>query len=101
METIKIIDNLARIQKSTFEEKKATAVAFNAAEGVIGCLCDYLEHELCAIDKALANPEKLYKESNSDTYVAFKLADRARINKLLVLLTDKTEVLDDDQSKDI
>jgi len=98
METLKIINNLAKIQKLDNEQKRSTAAAFNAAEGVIGCLTDYLEYELHQLDKALANPEKLYKESNSDTYVAFKLAERARITKLLVLLTDKTKVLDDDQS---
>ena len=101
METLKIINNLAKIQRLDNEQKRSTAAAFNNAKGVIGCLTDYLEYELNQLDKALANPEKLYKESNSDTYVAFKLADRARINKLLILLTDKTEVLDDDQSKDV
>ncbi len=98
MHTLKIINNLAKIQKLTTSEKRSTAAAFNNAAGVIGCITDYLNYELHQLDKALANPEKLYKESNSDTYVAFKLADRARITKLLVLLTDKTEVLDDDQS---
>ncbi len=101
METLKIINNLVKIQRLDNEQKRSTAAAFNNAEGVIGCLTDYLEYELRQLDKALANPEKLYKESNSDTYVAFKLAERARITKLLVLLTDKTEILDDDQSKDV
>lgn len=98
METFKIINNLVKIQKLTPEQKRSTAAALNQAEGAIGCLTDYLEYELYQLDKALAKPKELYKESNSDTYVAFLLADRARINKLLVLLTDKTEVLDDDQS---
>ena len=101
VETLKIITSLEKIQKLTIEEKRSTAAAFNNAEGVIGCLTDYLEYELHQLDKALANPEKLYKESKSDTYVAFKLAERARITKLLVLLTNKIEILDDDQSKDV
>jgi hypothetical protein len=101
LETLKIITNLERIQNLTPAQKRSTAAALNAAPGVVGCITDYLEYELHQLDKALANPVKLYKESNSDTYVAFKLAERACINKLLVLLTDKTKVLDDDQSKDI
>jgi hypothetical protein len=92
VETLKIINNLERIQNLTPEQKRSTAAAFNAAAGVTGCITDYLEHELHQLDKALSNPIKLYKESNSDTYVAFKLAERATINKLLVLLTDKTKV---------
>lgn len=101
MDTIKIINNLVKLQKLTSEETRATAAAFNAAKDVIGSICDYLEHEIHQIDKALANPEKLYEKNNPNTYVAFKLAERARITKLLVLLTDEIEVLDDDQSKDI
>lgn len=97
MKTIKLVETLMRVQQLTAEQARATGAAFNAAEGVIGCITDYLEYELNHLDKALGNPEKLYKESNSDTYVAFKLAERAHINKLLVLLTDSIEVLDDDQ----
>jgi len=101
MKTVRLVNKLERIQNLTQGEKRATAVAFNNSEAVVGCITDYLSTEIAKADKLLANPEKLYKESNSDTYTAFVLAERACNLKLLNLLTEEIEVLDDDQSKDI
>ncbi len=100
MITLKIITTLERIQKLTPEEKRSTAAAFNNSKAVIGCITDYLESEINNVDRTLANPEELYKESKSDTYVAFKLAERATLVKLINLLTKET-TLDCDQQKDI
>jgi len=100
METLKIITNLVRIQKLTEEEKRSTAAAFNHSKGVVGCITDYLEYEINQLDKSLANPEELYGNGKSDTYVAFKLAERASLVKLINLLTKETS-LDCDQQKDI
>jgi len=100
MLTLKIINNLARIQKLTEQEKRSTAAAFNNSKAVIGCITDYLESEINSVDRTLSDPEELYKESKSDTYVAFKLAERATLVKLINLLTKET-TLDGDQPKDI
>ena len=100
MDTLKIITRLERIQKLTPEEKRSTAAAFNNSKDVIGCITDYLESEINLVDKTLSDPEELYKESKSDTYVAFKLAERATLVKLIKLLTKET-TLDCDQQKDI
>ena len=100
MQALKIITRLERIQKLTTKEKRETAAAFNNSKAVIGCITDYLESEIDAVDKTLADPEELYKESKSDTYVAFKLAERATLVKLIKLLTKET-TLDCDQQKDI
>ncbi len=101
MLTLKIINNLARIQKLTEQEKRSTAAAFNNSRGVIGCITDYLEFEINQLDKTLSNPEELYKESKSDTYVAFLLAERAVLVKTINLLTKEITILDGDQPKDI
>ncbi len=100
MKTLHIVDKLVRIQNLTTKQKRATAVAFNNSKDVIGCITDYLEYNINTVDKTLANPEELYKDSKSDTYVAFLLAERATLVKLIKLLTKET-TLDDDQSKDI
>lgn len=101
MKTIRLVNKLERIQNLTPSEKRSTAAAFNNSTAVIGCITDYLSHTIQAIDKELSNPIEIYKNPNADHYVAFRLAERARINKLLRLLTEQTEVLDDDPSKDI
>ena len=100
METIKIVKRLERIQNLTPEQKRATAVAFNNSKAVVGCLTDYLESEINRLDKTLQDPEELYKDSKSDTYVAFLLAERATLVKFIRLLTEET-ILDCDQQKDI
>ena len=101
MKTIRLVQKLEKIQKLTLSEKRSTAAAFNNSTAVIGCITDYLSFEMQLIDKELSNPVQLYKNTNADHYVAFKLAEKARMSKLLNLLTEQTEVLDDDQSKDI
>ena len=101
MDTLQIINKLERIQKLTPEQKRSTAAAFNNSKGVIGCIEDYLEYEINQLDKTLGNPEALYQESKSDTYVAFKLAERCTLVKLLRLLTNEAEILDADPAKDI
>jgi len=100
LKTLHIINKLERIQKLTPKQKRATAVAFNNSKDVIGCVTDYLEFSISQLDKTLANPEELYKDSKSDTYVAFLLAERATLVKLINLLTKEINI-DDDQSKDI
>lgn len=101
MKTIKLITNLAKIQNLTPSEKRSTAAAFNNSKAVIGCITDYLSSEIAKLDKELASPAKLYQSNNADTYVAFRLAERARNIKLLNLLTEEIELLDGDQPKDI
>lgn len=101
MDSLKIINHLERIQKLTITQKRATAAAFNNSKDVIGCITDYLESEINKLDKTLGNPEELYKESKSDTYVAFLLAERACHVNTIRLLTQKSEILDCDQQKDI
>ncbi len=101
METLQILHNLERIQKLEPKALRSTAAAFNNSKGVIGCITDYLEYEVHQIDKTLANPEELYASKNSETFVAFKLAERAQAVKLITLLTKETTILDDDPSKDI
>lgn len=100
MKTLHIVEKLVRIQNLTIKQKRATAVAFNNSKDVIGCLTDYLEFNINTLDKKLADPEELYKDSKSDTYVAFLLAERASLVKLIKLLTKET-TLDCDQQKDI
>lgn len=100
MKSLRIVTRLERIQHLTPKQKRATAVAFNNSKDVIGCITDYLESEISTIDKTLSNPEELYGNGNSDTYVAFKLAERATLVKLIKLLT-KEITLDCDQQKDI
>lgn len=100
MKTLKIITRLERIQHLTPQQKRATAVAFNNSKEVVGCITDYLESEINILDNTLGNPEELYKESKSDTYVAFKLAERCTLVKLIKLLTKET-TLDGDQPEDI
>ncbi len=100
MKTLRIITTLERIQKLTPEEKRSTAAAFNNSKAVIGCITDYLESEINSVDRTLSDPEELYSNGKSGTYVAFKLAERATLVKLINLLTKET-TLDDDQSKDI
>ncbi len=97
METLKIINKLVRIQNLTEEQKRSTAAAFNNSKAVVGCITDYLESEICRVDKLLADPEELYKESKSDTYVAFILAERATLVKTIKLLTKEITILDGDQ----
>ena len=101
MKTIKLINKLERIQALTLSEKRSTAAAFNNSKAVIACITDYLASEVAKLDKELASPEKLYQNNKSDTYVAFRLAERARNLKLINLLTEEIDILDDDQSKDI
>jgi len=98
MQAIKLINKLERIQNLTPSEKRSVAAAFNNSTAVIGCITDYLGFTIQLIDKELSNPKTLYQNQNADQYVAFRLAERACMNKLLVLLTEHTEVLDDDQS---
>jgi hypothetical protein len=100
LKTLHIVEKLVRIQNLTIKQKRATAVAFNNSKDVIGCLTDYLEFNINTLDKKLADPEELYKDSKSDTYVAFLLAERASLVKLIKLLTKET-TLDCDQQKDI
>ncbi len=100
MKSLLIINRLERIQNLTPKQKRATAAAFNNSKDVVGCLTDYLESEINKVDKTLSDPEELYKESKSDTYVAFKLAERSTLVKLIKLLTKET-TLDCDQQKDI
>ena len=101
MKTIKLISKLVRIQHLTESEKRSTAAALNNSKAVIGCITDYLESEVTAIDKELADPTKLYQTNRADQYVAFRLAERARNMKLLRLLTEEVEILDADPAKDI
>ena len=101
MMSIRLVSKLERIQKLTTAQKRATAVAFNNSKEVVGCITDYLEFKIHQIEKTLANPEELYKESKSDTYVAFKLAERAALVNLCSLLTEEVNLLDCDQQKDI
>ena len=101
MKTIHLVNKLERIQKLTPTQKRATAVAFNNSKDVVGCITDYLEFQINQLDKTLGNPEELYKESKSDTYVAFLLAERASLVKLIKLLTEEINILDCDQQKDI
>ncbi len=98
MKTLSIVKKLVNIQNLTPSEERSTAAAFNNSKGVIGCITDYLESEIAKIDKKLANPTALYVNKGSDRYVAFKLAERACQNNLLLLLTNEKEVLDDDPS---
>lgn len=100
MKTLKLITKLERIQKLTPKQKRETAVAFNNNKAVVGCITDYLGYEINQLDKTLSDPEVLYKESNSDRYIAFLLAERATLVKLIRLLTEETK-LDCDQQKDI
>ena len=99
MKTLKIIQKLCKIQNLTFAEQRQTGAALNASGGVIGCITDYLSYEMGRIDAKLANPAKLYDRAGADRYVTFKLAERAKLNELLNLLTESVEVLDDDQSE--
>jgi|LGOV01.1.fsa_nt_gb hypothetical protein len=101
MDTLRIVNRLERIQNLTSAQKRATAVAFNNSKDVVGCITDYLESEVNKIDKQLEDPEELYSNNKSDTYVAFLLAERACHVKTLRLLTQETEILDCDQQKDI
>jgi hypothetical protein len=101
MLTLRIVKKLERLQKLTVAQKRDTAVAFNNSKGVIGCITDYLESEIAIIDKELANPEELYNNKHSDTYVAFLLAERKSLLKLSNLLTEEIDLLDCDQQKDI
>ena len=101
MKTLRIIHALENIQNLTPKQRRSTAAALNNSKDVIGCVTDYLEFQVNRLDKKIADPEALYKDSKSDTYVAFLLAERASTVKLLCLLTEETEILDDDQSKDI
>ena len=101
MKTIKLVNKLERIQSLTISQKRSTAAAFNNSKAIIGCITDYLSSEVAKLDKELASPEKLYQNSKSDTYVAFRLAERARNIKLINLLTEEIDILDDDPSKDI
>lgn len=101
MDTLRLIIPLEKIQKLTTAEKRSTAAALNASKNVIGCITDYLEYEVNQLDKTLADPEELYQSKTSDTYVAFKLAERATLIKLLSLLTKEVTILDGDQPKDI
>ncbi len=101
MKTIKLVSKLVRIQNLTESEKRSTAAAFNNSKAVIGCITDYLGSEVAKLDKELADPKKLYENDKADRYVAFRLAERARNIKLINLLTEEIEILDDDQSKDI
>lgn len=101
MKTIRLIQKLEKIQKLTPSEKRSTAAALNNSKAVLGCITDYLGYEMQRIDKELSNPVKIYKEKDAHLYVAFRLAERAQMKKLLLLLTEQPEVLDDDQSEDI
>lgn len=101
MDTLRIVNKLERIQNLTAKQKRDTAVAFNNSTAVLGCITDYLESEITKLDKQLENPDELYSSNKSDAYVAFLLAERAGHLKTLRLLTEKTEVLDCDQQKDI
>ncbi len=101
MKTIRLINKLERIQNLTLSEKRSTAAAFNNSSAVIGCITDYLSSEIDKANALLNNPQKLYTESNPELYVASIIVGRANQMKLLQLLTEKVEVLDDDQSKDI
>ena len=98
MKTIRLVKKLVKIQNLTPSEERSTAAAFNNSKGVIGCLNDYLGSEIAALDKQLSNPSALYKNAGSDRYVAFTLAERSTLIKLLDLLTKEVKVLDDDQS---
>jgi len=98
MKTIRLVNKLEKIQNLTPSEKRSTAAAFNNSKSVIGCITDYLESEIKLIDKELQNPKALYQNDNASTYVAFRLAERSRNLKLLHLLTEEIEVLDDDHS---
>ncbi len=100
MQTIKLVKKLAKIQNLTASEQRSTAAAFNDNPGIVGCFKDYLESEIAKLDKQLANPKALYENAGSDRYVAFRLAERATLVRLLGLLTIEAKVLDDDQSKD-
>jgi len=97
MKTIRLVKKLERIQLLTHSELRSTAAAFNDSTAVVGCIQDYIGSELDILNKELANPEKLFKNSNSDNYVAFKLAERGLYLKLLSLLTEQITI-DDDQS---
>lgn len=101
MKTIRLVNKLERLQNLTLSEKRSTGAAFNNSKAVIACITDYLSHEIQGIDKELSNPKKLYENNNADQYVAFRLAERSRNLKLINLLTEEIEILDDDQSKDI
>lgn len=98
METIRLVKRLVKIQNLTPAQERSTAAAFNNSKGVIGCLEDYLNYEIQQIDKKLSNPTELYKMPSADRYVTFKLAERANLQKLLDLLKDKVNVLDNDPS---
>lgn len=97
MKTIHLVKKLTRIQNLTPSEERSTAAAFNNSKGVIGCLTDYLGNEIAVLDKQLNNPKTLYENTDADRYVAFRLAERAALMKLLDLLTQEVTVLDDDQ----
>lgn len=101
MKTLRIVSKLEKIQNLTLSEKRSTGAAFNNSKAVIGCITDYLNSELDKLDRALADPKKLYQNERADTYVAYLLAERARNIKLINLLTQEIEILDGDQPKDI
>ena len=101
MKSIRLINKLERLQDLTLSEKRSTAAAFNNSSAVIGCITDYLSNEISKADKKLCNPVELYQKDGTGLAVAFILAERATAIKLLNLLTEETEILDDDPSKDI
>jgi hypothetical protein len=94
VKTIRLVNKLEKIQNLTPSEKRSTAAAFNNSKAVIGCITDYLSNEIQRIDKVLNNPVKLYQNNNANNFVAFKLAERASMITLLLLLTEQIEVLD-------
>jgi len=101
MKTIRLVNKLEQLQNLTPSEKRSTAAAFNNSAAVIGCITDYLDSEIKKADKDLLTPSTLYQKDGSDLYVACLLAERARNLKLLNLLTEEIDILDDDPSKDI
>ena len=74
----------------TKEEKAIIKNQFDSAQGLRKLIIKILESELTVIRREMRDPAQFEKASWSE-YIAFRLGEDNRINKLIKLLSDQTE----------
>jgi len=96
MRTLRIIKKLTSLKNLTPSEERGLGLILNENPAVIKVLTDYLIAQLEIINIKLNNPKELYDHGRGSEYAACVLAERAAQMKLLTILTDKVEILDED-----
>ena len=84
---MKVLQIVKKYKNLSPAEEKAMADTLSASPQAIKIITDYLEQKIVALDNLLCNPKELYSNGLSDTYVAFRLAERATYLKLHNVLT--------------